>query len=96
MQRIQTMDMTTTLEKPWALVKRGGDQKGIRPRTRLAYCTSVIMDKHVAVAMRGYIGDGERWTKVPRRIEMRDVVKTWTAKPTPAEIKAERQKMETM
>ena len=82
-------DLTTSHHSPWALVRRNGDAIGKRPSTRMAYLVGFTTQDGKPVAMTGYImsSDMTRWTKHPRRIEQRDLVKWWRARPTPADVR---------
>lgn len=79
---------------PWALVRRGGQAKGQRPRTRLAYLTDTYVPRGAekADAMTGFFVRIDRWGKVwratrgPVRVSWSDVEQSWRRQPSADQI----------
>jgi hypothetical protein len=55
----------------------------------MAYLVDTIAPDGIAVALTGYImnGDMTGWTKHPRRIEWADIIRQWGRQPTVAEVR---------
>jgi hypothetical protein len=71
---------------PFALIRRGGEEIGKRPKTALAYIISARSDDGGrTLVMRALIKRGNGWTQ-PRPLAGRDVVQSWRNEPSPATV----------
>jgi len=83
---------TRNTGRPYALIKRGGQAPGKRPFTKLAYLTNISSpDGGRTLVIKGYVRQGNGWTKRAVSIDERDVVAQWCERPAPATIAAKRQ-----
>lgn len=82
---------STTVARPFALIRRGGIGAAGLSFTRFALLTEAIESVGGHLVYRGYIGatDLTGWSQHPRRIEGRLIIRRWDQMPTPGAIRAE-------
>lgn len=81
------------IEKPWALVMRGGTRPNGLPFTRMAFLVEAVFKTgrgaSAIVAYRARVGNADLtgWTAHNRPVRCDEILARWFTPPTPREIK---------